>query len=95
MWSGTVSMPPAAARKSSQHLEPRDKVVQKLVSLLKPGGHIVISEVNAWNLPLQLQLLRARGLNMFVTYVDEQGTETLMGNERILSAWGLERLFRR
>jgi 2-polyprenyl-3-methyl-5-hydroxy-6-metoxy-1,4-benzoquinol methylase len=76
-----------------QHLEPREAVVKKTVSLTKLGGHIIISEVNALNPLMQIQLFIARGMKMHFTYVDENGRETVMGNERIVTARWLKRLF--
>jgi hypothetical protein len=63
--------------------------------LTKPGGHIVISEVNALNPFLQFQLFLARGLNMYFTHVDEDGKEILIGRERIITAYGLKQIFAR
>lgn len=76
-----------------QHLEPREAVLDKTVTLTKPGGHIIISEVNALNPLMQIQLFIARGVKMYFTYVDENGKRTLMGNERIVTARWLKRLF--
>lgn len=76
-----------------QHLEPREAVVKKTVRLTKPGGRIIISEVNALNPLMQIQLFVARGMKMYFTYVDENGKETVMGNERIVTARWLKRLF--
>jgi len=77
------------------HLEPRDRVIDKIVSLVKPGGYIVISEANALNLLLQLQLFIARGFNMYFTHVDEDGKEILIGRERIVTARYLRAAFGR
>jgi len=77
------------------HLEPRDAVVEKIVSLTKPGGYIVVSEVNALNPLIQLQLFLARGLDMYFTYTDENGIQTLVGRERILTAYKLKCIFKR
>ena len=75
------------------HLEPRTAIVGKLVSLLKEGGHIIISEVNPLNPLMQLQLFIARGMNMYFTYTDEDGKEILVGRERIITAPKLRRMF--
>ena len=83
------------AEQAFHHLEPRDAVVDKIVSLIKPGGHIVISEVNALNPLLQFQLFLARGLNMYFTHVDEDGKEILIGRERIITAYRLKQIFAR
>jgi 2-polyprenyl-3-methyl-5-hydroxy-6-metoxy-1,4-benzoquinol methylase len=78
-----------------QHLEPRDAVVEKTAKLTMPGGHIIISEINALNLFMQIQLFFVRGTRMYWTHVDEDGKKTVMGNERILTARSLKRLFER
>jgi 2-polyprenyl-3-methyl-5-hydroxy-6-metoxy-1,4-benzoquinol methylase len=83
------------AEQAFHHLEPREAVVDKIASLIKPGGHIVISEVNALNPFLQFQLFLARGLNMYVTHVDEDGKEILIGRERIITAYRLKQIFAR
>jgi len=43
------------------HLEPRAEVLRKTAELVRAGGWLVISEANAWNPLLQLNLLRVRG----------------------------------
>jgi len=83
------------AEQAFHHLEPREAVVDKIASLIKPGGHIVISEVNALNPFLQFQLFLARGLNMYFTHVDEDGKEILIGRERIITAYRLKQIFAR
>jgi 2-polyprenyl-3-methyl-5-hydroxy-6-metoxy-1,4-benzoquinol methylase len=75
------------------HLEPREAVVDKIVSLIKPGGHLVVSEVNALNPFMQFQLFIARGVNMYFTHVDEDGKEILIGRERIITAQRLKHIF--
>jgi 2-polyprenyl-3-methyl-5-hydroxy-6-metoxy-1,4-benzoquinol methylase len=75
------------------HLEPREAVVDKIVSLIKPGGHLVVSEVNAMNPLMQFQLFLARGTNMYFTHVDEEGKEILIGRERIITAHRLKHIF--
>lgn len=76
------------------HLEPREKIVKKLASLLKPHGHLVISEANALNPLLQLQLLNRRGFKTIVEFEDQKtGEKIVYGNERILTASRLEKLF--
>ena len=78
-----------------QHLELRDVVVEKTAKLTMPGGYIIISEVNALNLFMQIQLFFVRGTKMYWTHVDEDKKKTVMGNERILTARRLRRLFER
>jgi 2-polyprenyl-3-methyl-5-hydroxy-6-metoxy-1,4-benzoquinol methylase len=75
------------------HLEPREAVADKIVSLIKPGGHLVVSEVNALNPFMQFQLFIARGTNMYFTHVDEEGKEILIGRERIVTAQRLKHIF--
>jgi 2-polyprenyl-3-methyl-5-hydroxy-6-metoxy-1,4-benzoquinol methylase len=67
------------------HLEPREEVLEKIVSLLKPGGHVVISEANALNPILQAQLVAKRGFTTVKTYTDERGKPHAYGNERVIS----------
>ena len=75
------------------HLEPREAVLDKIVSLTKPKGYIVVSEVNALNPLMQLQLFLARGTNMYFSHVDEDGKEILIGRERIITARMLKQIF--
>lgn len=83
-------------KEAFHHIEPRERAVEKLVSLLAAGGELIIEEVNALNPLLQLQFYRIRGLNTVVTKRDsETGLEYLYGNERIVTARGIDRLFRR
>lgn len=65
------------------HVEPREALGPRLLSLLRPGGHCHIVEVNGWNPLLQLQFLRARGLKTITYFEDEQGNRIPYGNERI------------
>jgi SAM-dependent methyltransferase len=76
------------------HLEPRDEVVRRIAKLLRPGGHVVFSEANAFNPLLQLQGLLMRGLKTRVTVETELGMVS-WGHERILSRGALKRLLRR
>ncbi len=75
------------------HLEPRAEVVARIASLLRPGGRVVLSEANALNPLLQLQLLRVRGLRMTMAVETDQG-RVVWGNERVLSRGALARWFR-
>lgn len=77
------------------HLEPRNESTEKIVSLMKPGGHVVVSEVNALNPFIQLQLFIARGTSMYFTHIDEEGRRILVGRERITTADRLGRAFER
>jgi 2-polyprenyl-3-methyl-5-hydroxy-6-metoxy-1,4-benzoquinol methylase len=74
------------------HLEPRADVVRHIAALLKPGGHVAISEANGANPLLQAQLFARRGLKTIDTY-DDDGVPRPYGNERVLTAGALARLF--
>jgi 2-polyprenyl-3-methyl-5-hydroxy-6-metoxy-1,4-benzoquinol methylase len=77
------------------HLEPRAECVASITRLLKRGGAVVMSEVNAWNPLIQLMLLRRRGVRTIVSFKDSEGRIIPYGNERILAASALARWFRR
>lgn len=77
------------------HLEPRERVGERIAALLRPGGRVVISETNALNPLVQLQLLRARGLPKVRTVTDSRGRSHDYGVERVTSARRLARLFER
>lgn len=72
------------------HLEPRAQVVDVIGKLLRPGGYVVLSEANALNPLLQLQLFRARRFNMFKIVYFENEPVTI-GNERVLTVHSLAR----
>jgi len=76
------------------HVEPRARFAPKLLSLLRSGGRCHISEVNAWNPLLQLQLIRRRGFKTLTHYIDENGNKVLYGNERITTPVALRRTLR-
>ena len=75
------------------HIEPRDALPQRLFEVLKPGGHIVLSEANGWNPLLQLALLRKRGFRTIRQYKDRHGKEHAYGDERVTVPCLLSRLF--
>jgi len=83
------------------HLEPRESMVIKIAPLLKSGGHLVISEVNAYNAISQISLMRERfrtHRNPFKTVIkqiDEDGSSHPWGHERILTVRKLTKLFLR
>jgi len=77
------------------HVEPRNELVGLLASFLKPGGYVVVSEANALNLAIQLALFKKRKLRTLRVYVDNEGIERLYGNERILRASTMKKLFQR
>lgn len=76
------------------HLEPRALVVERIASLLKPGGLVILSEANALNPLLQLQLFLARGFKTTIEVTTEQ-EPFIYGNERILWRGALARWFRK
>lgn len=67
------------------HLEPRSAVVDKVAALLRPGGYVALSEANALNPLLQVQLFRYRGFKRIMHLQTDRGT-LVYGNERVLSA---------
>ena len=73
------------------HLEPRAMVYTKLASLLRPGGSLVICEVNAWNLLLQLQFFMQRGFKTKTSFVNAEGRSIEYGNERVTTPSALRR----
>jgi 2-polyprenyl-3-methyl-5-hydroxy-6-metoxy-1,4-benzoquinol methylase len=73
------------------HLEPRERALDRIVELLAPGSYLVVSEVNASNPLLQLQLFLRRGWKTVGTLVDAAGREHPYGNERVLRAGTLAR----
>lgn len=77
------------------HIEPRRAFIQKLSHLLKTGGQVIISEANAWNPLLQMQLFKQRGLETIKEYQDKAGVKHMYGNERILTAGSLSKQLQR
>jgi 2-polyprenyl-3-methyl-5-hydroxy-6-metoxy-1,4-benzoquinol methylase len=77
------------------HVEPRAKVYVTIANLLKPSGHVVISEANGWNPLLQLVLFKRRGFRTIVERTTEQGERIMYGNERITIPSVLARGFSR
>ncbi len=98
--TGILELPAAPAydliwmEQALHHLEPRDAVADHVAGMLKPGGLLVISEANAWNPLLQMQLFRRRGFRTVTTKRLEDGREVPYGDERVLTAGSLEALFR-
>lgn len=82
-------------RETFHHLEPRLLVVDKLASLIKQGGWLIIEETNGWNPVIQLKYLAIRGRRTVVIKHDKEvNRKYLFGNERITTAGALNRLFR-
>ena len=75
------------------HLEPRRDVVRKTSELLKPGGHLIISEANALNPLLQLELLIRRGIPRVAMQEGPDGRNHPYGVERVTTAGALTRMF--
>lgn len=77
------------------HLEPRAEVQAKIASLLRPGGHLIISESNAWNPLVQAQAIKARGFKTIHVREDVHGVVHQYGEERITTSGALTRGFAR
>ena len=77
------------------HLEPRDEIIRKTAGLLRPGGYLVISEANALNPVLQMELLFRRGLPRVETQEGPDGRLHSYGVERITTAQAIRRAFER
>ena len=75
------------------HLEPRAELPSVLARLLRPGGHIVIAEANAWNPLLQAAFFKLRGWRTIREHTDIDGKTHLYGVERITTAGRINRLF--
>lgn len=73
------------------HLEPRERVFAHLRRLLRPGGSVVVCEVNGWNPLLQGQFFLQRGFKTKVSYADSTGRKIEYGNERITTPQALRR----
>lgn len=77
------------------HIEPRKTAVDRLARLTRPGGLLIFQEANAWNPFLQARLFRHRQFRTIVEKPNPDTGETYpYGNERILTAGQLTRLFR-
>ncbi len=75
------------------HIEPRSDVPSVLRRLLRPNGHVVISEANGWNPALQLALFRQRGFETVRESIDSDGRKSLYGVERITTPGKISRQF--
>ena len=73
------------------HLEPRELIIDKVHSLLKHGGYLIISEPNYLNMLIQIKYFMARGFRTTYTAYDDSGRKHLIGHERILRAKKLAR----
>lgn len=77
------------------HLEPRIDVIRKAADLLNPGGYLVISEANALNPVLQLELLLRRGWPRIEMQKSLDGSQHPYGVERITTARLLSQAFKK
>ena len=75
------------------HIEPRSEVPSALRRLLRPNGHVVISEANGWNPVLQLALFRQRGFQTVRESIDSEGRKSLYGVERVTTAGRISKQF--
>ena len=75
------------------HMEPRHSIVRKVCRLLKDGGVLIISEVNAYNPFMQISVFLKRGFRTVQEKVGEDGKFYLYGAERIIPARQVARLF--
>jgi 2-polyprenyl-3-methyl-5-hydroxy-6-metoxy-1,4-benzoquinol methylase len=77
------------------HIEPRQKAVEMLAGLVRPGGKLVFQETNAWNPLLQVKLFKFRGIRTIRRVPGAKpGESYLYGDERILTPRRLTKLFR-
>lgn len=77
------------------HLEPREIVSEKISRLLKPNGYLIVSEANAQNILIQAFLFKQRGFRTINYYEDSAGQKHVYGNERILTANSLSKVFKK
>jgi 2-polyprenyl-3-methyl-5-hydroxy-6-metoxy-1,4-benzoquinol methylase len=69
------------------HVEPRNEFINKINSLLKPGGVVMISDLNALNPFLQIMLYLKRGNNLIkIKGYNLNGEPILYGDENITTA---------
>ena len=78
------------------HIHPLDKLLRLCQQLLKPGGELVIVDLNGLNPVNQFKLFRERGFNLYETVKDPtSGEEVTYAVERILTLPGQCQLLRR
>jgi len=66
------------------HLEPINEALQRLHTLLRPEGKLLIIEENGNNLIQSLKLFKQRGNKRIINFYDEKlGKHITMGNENI------------
>jgi 2-polyprenyl-3-methyl-5-hydroxy-6-metoxy-1,4-benzoquinol methylase len=76
------------------HMEPRLAVCRKIAELVRKGGVLIVSEVNAFNPFTQWWFLGMRGFQTIKENRAPTGHKIPYGNERILTAGRVVRLFR-
>jgi 2-polyprenyl-3-methyl-5-hydroxy-6-metoxy-1,4-benzoquinol methylase len=79
------------------HLEPRDSVIPKIASLLRPGGQLIVLEPNALNPMVQIDMMRKRQRVLpFVLHQQDKKTGDwyFNGDERLMRPATIRRLFR-
>ncbi len=77
------------------HIEPREKLLPLLFTLLNDDGVLIISESNAWNPLIQLFLLKIRGVKT-ISYAEICGELVpCNGIERIITPFSLGKSLRR
>lgn len=68
------------------HIHPIEELLRFCYQLLKPGGEIVIVDLNGMHLLNQINLLRERGRNLYTTHKDPNtGEEVVYAIERVFS----------
>lgn len=75
------------------HMEPRVEITRRISNMLKDGGILIVSEVNAYNPLMQLKLLKERGLKTIDKKVGKNGEEVVYGVERIIPSSVVAKLF--
>ena len=75
------------------HMEPRYSIVRKICRLLKGGGILIISEVNAYNPFMLIRVFLKRGFRTVKEKVGEDGKFYLYGDEHVITARQVARLF--
>jgi len=79
-------------KEAFHHLEPRDKILDKLKNVTRKEGYLFISESNALNPLIQLLLIKKRGINTVKEFTDEEGNIFPYGDERIVSPYTLKKI---
>lgn len=75
------------------HMEPRLAVAKKISELIKDTGFLIVSEANAYNPLIQLNLFKKRGFRTIRREIGKNGKMFLYGDERIMTAKRVAELF--